>query len=93
MLIDHKWMQAAVAIVALSSVQAFAAETEEDNYYLSQMRAMSQTATPQAEAPESSDILAGNELKTLAKQDMSGEMETDVKPDFKPAIGDLKPKL
>lgn len=93
MLIDHKWMQAAVAVIALSSVQAFAAETEEDNYYLSQMRAMSKTATPEAAAPESADILAGNEIKTLAKQDMSGEMETDVKPEFKPAISDLKPKL
>lgn len=93
MLIDHKWMKAAVCVLALSSVQAFAAETEEDNYYLSQMRAMSKTSTPEAAAPEGSDILAGTELKTLAKQDMSGEMQTEVKPEFKPAIGDLKPKL
>jgi hypothetical protein len=89
MLIAHRWMKAAIGVIVLCSAQAFAAETE-DNYYLSQMRAMSKTATPEASAPEASEILATNELKTLAKQD---SLNAEMKPDFKPAIGDLKPKL
>lgn len=93
MLIDHKWMQAAVAVIALSSVQAFATETEEESYYLSQMKAMSKTSSPEAAAPDQNDILAGTDLKTLAKQDSLSEMEAEVKPQFKPEIGDLKPKL
>lgn len=93
MLINHKWMQAAVAVIALSSVQAYAAETEEDNYYLSQMRAMSKTATPDQAAPEQEvDIMAGTDLKTFAKQD-SKSLDEEMKPEFKPAIGDMKPKL
>jgi hypothetical protein len=92
MLIAHRWMKAAIGVIVLCSAQAVAAETE-DNYYLSQMRAMSKTATPEASAPESSEILATSELKTLAKQDSLNELNAEMKPDFKPAIGDLKPKL
>lgn len=94
MLINHKWMQAAVAVIALSSVQASATESAEDNYYLNEMRALSQTSTPQ-QAPETAqktDILAGADLKTLAKQDTLASDE-ELKPKFKPAIGDIKPKL
>jgi hypothetical protein len=94
MLIDHKWMQTVVAVIALTAAQAYATETEEeDNYYLSQMKAMSQTATPdQQGAPEGGDLLAGSDLKNLAKQD-SKILDEEMKPDFKPEISKLKPKL
>jgi hypothetical protein len=93
MLIDHKWMQAVVAVIALSSAQAYAAETEEDNYYLSKMKAMSKTSTPEQEVPAAeTDVLAGNDIKSLAEEESLAEME--MKPEFKPAISEInKPKL
>jgi hypothetical protein len=87
-------MRAVVAVITLSSAQAYATESAEDSYYLSQMRALSQSSAP-AQTPETiqqADILAGTDLKTLSKQD-SLTSDDELKPQIKPAIGDLKPKL
>jgi hypothetical protein len=90
MLVDHKWMQAVAAVIALSSVQTYAAEPEqEESYYLSQMKALSQNAAPEQNTPAvESDVLAGTDLKALTEQDSLEGMEmAPEKPTFE------KPKL
>jgi hypothetical protein len=89
MLIDHKWVQAAVVVVALSAAQVSAAETQEENNHLSQMKAESKPTAPQM-MPD----MLGPDVKSMAKQDSKSLAEMDdMKLEFKPAIGDLKPKL
>ncbi|HEX5056386.1 MAG TPA: hypothetical protein VFX02_07790 [Gammaproteobacteria bacterium] len=88
MLVDRKWIQAAVAVIVLTSVQAYAADTEEEETYASKMKSLSQNSAalmaPTSE--ESKDALLENDLKNLAKQDQ-------MKAQFKPDLSELKPKL
>jgi hypothetical protein len=84
MLVDRKWIQAtAVAVLVLSSVQVYAADTEDtqDDTYLSKVKALSQDSaalTAPATSEEDSDV--------LAKQDIKNDK-------FKPDLSELKPKL
>jgi hypothetical protein len=75
MLVDHKWMQVVVAIIALGSVQAYATETEKD---LSK-RPVAEDSAASGETTER-DILAGMDLKSVVGQD-----DSEVKPE-KPAF-------
>jgi hypothetical protein len=90
MLADHKWMHAIVAVIALSSVQAYAAETEEkDNYYLNEIKELSKDAGPGKETREAeSDILAGADLEMKAEKPAFEKPKIQIE---KPAIE--KPKL
>jgi hypothetical protein len=90
MLVDHKWMQAVVAVIALYSVQAYATETEKD---LSQ-KPVSEDSASSGETTER-DILAGIDLKSVVEQDdtaVKPEKPTFEKPVFEKPVFE-KPKL
>lgn len=75
---------------------AFAAESEEESYYLSQMRDLAnKKGQPQVEVPAPDDeLMAETDLEEMAKAAVQVEKIDDVSPSLsKPTLPALKPEL